>query len=85
LNLNVKKTRYVQSKGIVCESTHDEETMVYTRRFTLLFEAFILELVKFMPVHQICQLYETYDSKVWTMVKTYTHLAIQAEDYSDVR
>ena len=26
----------------------------YTRGFTLLFEAFILELVKFMPVHQIC-------------------------------
>jgi len=38
-----------------------------------------------MPVHQICQLYETYDSKVWTMVKTYTHLARQADDYSDVR
>lgn len=57
----------------------------YTRGFTLLFEAFILELVKFMPVHQICQLYETYDSKVWTMVKTYTYLARQADDYSDVR
>ena len=38
-----------------------------------------------MLVHQIRQLYETYYSKVWTMVKTYTHLARQAEDYSEVR
>lgn len=31
LNLNVKKIKDVQSKGIVCEGTHGGEAMVYTR------------------------------------------------------
>ena len=31
LTLNVKKTKDVQSKGIVCEGTHGGEAMVYTR------------------------------------------------------
>jgi len=33
--------------------------------FTLLFEAFILELVRVMPVHQVSQLLGVYDSKLW--------------------
>ena len=33
--------------------------------FTLLFEAFILQLAKGMPVHQVCQLTKISDYKVW--------------------
>ena len=52
--------------------------------FTLLFEALILELVKVMPVHQVCQLFGTYDNKLWTMIKAYTSKARAEEDYSEV-
>ena len=37
--------------------------------FTLLFEALILELVKVMPVHNVCQLLNVYDNKLWKMIK----------------
>jgi transposase len=53
--------------------------------FTLLFEALILELAKVMPVHQVCQLMNTYDKKLWDMIKTYTEKARAEEDYSDVK
>jgi transposase len=53
--------------------------------FTLLFEALILELVKVMPVHQVCQLMNTYDKKLWDMIKAYTEKARAEEDYSDVK
>ena len=52
--------------------------------FTLLFEAFILELVKVMPVHKVCQLMKTYDKKLWDMIKAYTEKARAEEDYSDI-
>jgi len=53
--------------------------------FTLLFEALILELVKVMPVHQVCQLFDVYDNKLWKMIKTYTTKARAEEDYSGVK
>lgn len=52
--------------------------------FTLLFEALILELVKVMPVHQVCKLFGVYDNKVWTMIKAYTKICRESEDYSEV-
>lgn len=42
-----------------------------TDGFTLLFEALILQLAKVMPVHQICQMVDTYDNKIWNMLKIY--------------
>ncbi len=53
--------------------------------FTLLFEALILELVKVMPVHQVCQLFDVYDKKLWKMIKAYTTKARAEEDYSGVK
>lgn len=50
--------------------------------FTLLFEAFILQLVKQMTVHQVCQSIGTYDSKVWAMLKFYTQEYLKTVDYS---
>lgn len=52
--------------------------------FTLLFEALILELVKVMPVHNVCELFGTNDNKVWTMIKAYTTKARAEEDYFGV-
>jgi transposase len=57
----------------------------HTSGFTLLFEAFILELVRVMPVHQVCQLFGTYDKKVWEMMKAYTIKTRAEEDFSTVR
>jgi len=53
--------------------------------FTLLFEALILELVKVMPVHNVCQLFNVYDNKLWKMIKAYTDKARAEEDYSGVK
>ena len=53
--------------------------------FTLLFEALILELVKVMPVHNVCQLLNVYDNKLWKMIKAYTNKARAEEDYSGVK
>jgi len=52
--------------------------------FTLLFEAFILELAKVMPVHNICQLFNLDDNKLWKMIRVYTTKARAEEDYSGV-
>jgi len=52
--------------------------------FTLLFEALILELVKVMPVHNVCQILDVYDNKLWKMIKAYTNKARAEEDYSEV-
>lgn len=52
--------------------------------FTLLFEALILELVKVMPVHNACELFDINDNKVWTMIRAYTTKARAEEDYSGV-
>ena len=52
--------------------------------FTRLLEALIIELVKVMPVHQVCQLLRVYDSKLWKMIKAYTETARACEDFSSV-
>jgi transposase len=53
--------------------------------FTLLLEALILELVRVMPVHQVCQLLGVYDEKLWKMIKAYTETARAYEDFSSVK
>lgn len=52
--------------------------------FTLLFEAFILQLVKKMTVHQVCETVGTYDAKVWNVLKSYTEECLKYSDYSEV-
>ena len=36
--------------------------------FTLLFEAFLLELARIMPVHQVCKLFGVSDQKLWSIM-----------------
>ena len=52
--------------------------------FTLLFEAFILQLSKSMPVHQVSQLVKTSDHKVWSILDKYTEETRKLNDYSKV-
>jgi hypothetical protein len=40
-----------------------------------MFEAFALELLKMLPVHQACRLLGTYDKKLWDMMPIYTEKA----------
>jgi hypothetical protein len=35
--------------------------------FTLLFEAFVIKFCKYMPVHNVCQLMNLSDYKVWKL------------------
>ena len=39
--------------------------------FTLLFEAFIIKFCKHMPVHNVCQLMNVSDYKVWKLLDIY--------------
>ena len=52
--------------------------------FTLLFEAFLLELAKVMPVNRIAKLCGLTNQKLWPMLRKYTELARQEADYSGV-
>ena len=53
--------------------------------FTLLFESFMLELVKLMPVHQVSGLLGVPDQKIWRTTKVYTDIARMKADYSMVK
>lgn len=50
--------------------------------FTLLFEAFLIELARLMPVHQVGKLIGVSDHKLWSLLKQYTALGSEASDYS---
>jgi len=52
--------------------------------FTMLFEAFILQLVKVLPVHQVCEIIGSYDAKIWNILKIYTEKCREQSDYSNV-
>jgi len=52
--------------------------------FTLLFEAFVIQLVKSMPVHQVCEIIGSYDAKIWNILKSYTEQSRELSDYSEV-
>ncbi len=52
--------------------------------FTLLSEAFLIELVRVMSVNQVCKMFGLTNHKVWSLVKKYTNLGREAADYSAV-
>jgi len=51
--------------------------------FTLMFEAFIMELIKLMPVHQVAKLVGAYDNKLWNLIQTYVDKCRATQDFSD--
>lgn len=56
-----------------------------SKGFTLLFEAFIIQLAKSMTIHQICQTIGSYDSKIWDILHCYTEKCREESDFSKVK
>lgn len=52
--------------------------------FTLLFEAFVMQLVKVMPVLAVARLVGEYDTRIWRIVNHYVDLARSKADHSTV-
>jgi len=52
--------------------------------FTLLFEAFAMQLCKNMPVHQAGRILKVSDNKLWHMLECYVFKAMLDADYSDM-
>jgi len=52
--------------------------------FTLLFEALIMTLVKFMPVQSAAQIVGEHDTRLWRVLHHYVDDARERADYSDV-
>jgi len=52
--------------------------------FTLMFEAFIIELIKLMPVHQVAKLINVYDDKLWKLMQTYVDICRADENFAEV-
>jgi transposase len=52
--------------------------------FTLLFEAFILQLAKAMAVSEIAALTGEHDTRIWRIVKGYVNKAYKEKDFSKV-
>lgn len=53
--------------------------------FTLLFEAFLMQMVKVMPVHQVSKAIGVYDNKIWDILTRYTDTCRGLSDFSDVK
>lgn len=52
--------------------------------FTMLLEAFIMELARVMPVNSLANLIGEYDTKIWRVINHYIDKAREQEDYSNV-
>jgi len=56
-----------------------------TSGFTLLFEAFVIQLAKVMTVHQLCDIIGSYDAKIWNILHSYTEECREYSDFSEVK
>lgn len=52
--------------------------------FTLLFEGWVVELAKHLPVATIAEMVREHDTRLWRFIKHYVDDARAAEDYSNV-
>ena len=52
--------------------------------FTLLFEAFLIQMCRSMPVHHVGKLTNTSDYRLWTLLELYVNAARFDEDYSNL-
>jgi transposase len=53
--------------------------------FTLLFEAFVMTLVKDMPVAAVARLVGEHDTRLWRLVQHYVETAVARMDLSELR
>jgi transposase len=52
--------------------------------FTLLLEAFIMELSKAMPINTLAKLIGEHDTRIWRVIKHYVEEARKKEDFSEI-
>ncbi len=52
--------------------------------FTLLFEAFLLRLIKSMPVNQICAITGIHNNKLWHMLDSYVDTAVKEQNLQSI-
>ena len=52
--------------------------------FTLLFEAFLIQMCRSMPVHHVSKLTGASDYRLWTLLEVYVNATRFDEDYSDL-
>ena len=50
--------------------------------FTLLFEAFLLQMCRSMPVHHVCKLTHISDHRLWSLLENYVDAARIDDDHS---
>ncbi len=53
--------------------------------FTLLFEAFVMQLCTYIPVLNVSELISENDGKIWRMIEKYVENARSHEDFSEVK
>jgi transposase len=53
--------------------------------FTLLFEAFIVELASIMTVNELSNIVGEHDTRLWRILKHHVNQAKSKEDYSDIK
>jgi transposase len=53
--------------------------------FTLLFEAFALQICRSMPIHQASKILQTTDHKLWKMIDGYVFKGLVVMDLSDIK
>lgn len=53
--------------------------------FTLLFEAYVLTLVKEMPVNSVARIVRERDTRIWRILHRYVQKAHRAQDFSSVK
>ncbi len=52
--------------------------------FTLLFEAFMIELSKVMPINNLAKMVGEHDTRIWRVIKHYVETARRKQDFSKV-
>ncbi len=52
--------------------------------FTLLFEAYVVEMAKHLPVRVIADMIDEHDTRLWRFIQHYVNEAREKEDYSEV-
>lgn len=52
--------------------------------FTLMYEAYLLQLCKHMPISQVAHMSKTYDKKLWNLLDCYIQKGLYEADHIDV-
>lgn len=80
---------YARVPRIECESCGIKQASTPWARkgsgFTLMMEAFVMALVKEMPVNAVARLLKEYDTRIWRILNYYVNEAVDKQDLSNVQ